>query len=1151
MENKPPFPAVRLTRPSSTMHPFPPSKSSPAKRDTTRILSPHFNHAQAPFQDVFNTGLLTPQASQTALDSDAAKSLISPPPEDSARAGTSRQSSQSSWTRAGSEPTSSLRYVANIGSSSKRKRPSFPSLTLHEIDVSSRLHRAAEEGHSFKPRKQTRRSRVESDVEDDAGSDGHSSPNVFPVARKQRQSHAPPPEIINPDHIRRSRTPTISPTKSPRSLALLGSPHAGNDRADFIPPVPSHTLHTPREVFVSSPRVSKSSKRKKTKTFKVTIKKEPPEIDLSCLPPPSPTDDPILLHGRPPRPRPPVPTNARETPLLESTPPGLGKQLSPINRCALDFPLPGIPSDIDDHEDSSFPEQPVFNFATNGEDSFTSSDGGDSEQEGEYTGKFRELHVPTKADPPTSATRERIEKWGRPISPFPHKADTIPETDRSDSNLPLVQPQFCVEKIGDCYVLEAPDNAQGSEIEVRQGHSNATEISEVALIASSSVPAHDNHVKAPSQIEAKLLNQEGGEEVQYGFGESPTYPQEDVEEDIEPGDENKGQDGNTPAQEQIETIAEFPPVDAQDEILISINPDSGDDELVGEEQTDEEIVDSALSEEPLLRALPLQVPARPQSLEECVELDEPMVEPADAESEGDSSDESDLSVVKIVSDDPWAAARAAAILKQNDWDLVIKAARKNRSSRSVESLIRKARRADLASAGVSKSSSPARSARRSFGVVVDGRVVMAGSPSMTLPELLHEAESDLDSPTFSRRPQSAFRTPSPAPSSFRRPEAPLVVDTDGPREWTRSDWKLLDACFTDARLEVGARWGSEGVLGDVDAVELEDVVRRFVDIFGEEVVATLGSAFEREDLLKRAKALQRKQRDGRGAPPTPTLRFSSVSSTPTVPDFTPVHPARRQGVSSTLPKLAAPAFQIQPTPRLPASLMAPRYSHLLEEAKSLSQSDSSGPGTLGELPAPLTHALDGELVTSSMSSTTLDQRVKEVPATPSMGNRVKGFIFSYLPTLKKRKTPRSRQTHEPARPGLPLPPPELLEKPRGPVITPQPRPAPRPAHPKELVNLQHASPPPSRVPMPPRMPKRLVDLRPVSPPPTALNAINIPEQRRTSSGSVKELVSSFEEMDQSREIEAHALELRRQKSARRLAAGGSATSRIDGRPAWR
>ena len=183
---------------------------------------------------------------------------------------------------------------------------------------------------------------------------------------------------------------------------------------------------------------------------------------------------------------------------------------------------------------------------------------------------------------------------------------------------------------------------------------------------------------------------------------------------------------------------------------------------------------------------------------------------------------------------------------QHDWDLVAKAARSRRfSPRSVESLIRKARRADLASASVSKSSSPARSIRRSFGVVLDGRVVTANTPPMTLPELLSEAESDLDPSTFLKRGQQTPRTPSPAPSSFRRPEAPLVIDTDGPREWSRSDWKLLDACFTDARLEIGARWGSEGTLGDVDAVELEDVVVRFVDIFGgEAVVSGLGPSFE-------------------------------------------------------------------------------------------------------------------------------------------------------------------------------------------------------------------------------------------------------------------------------------------------------------------
>jgi hypothetical protein len=76
--------------------------------------------------------------------------------------------------------------------------------------------------------------------------------------------------------------------------------------------------------------------------------------------------------------------------------------------------------------------------------------------------------------------------------------------------------------------------------------------------------------------------------------------------------------------------------------------------------------------------------------------------------------------------------------------------------------------------------------------------------------------------------------------------------------------------------------------------------------------------------------------------------------------------------------------------------------------------------------------------------------------------------------------------------------------------------------------------------------------------------IPIPEGgRRSSGGSVKDLVSSFEEMDRSSEIEAKALELRRQKSAGRLAASVKTTMmttttsttttsmRNGGRPVWR
>ncbi|KAH9991559.1 hypothetical protein BJV77DRAFT_523270 [Russula vinacea] len=213
--------------------------------------------------------------------------------------------------------------------------------------------------------KQTRRTRTGSDVEDHAGSSGRRSANVSPVARNQRESRAPPPENIDPEHrTRHSHSASVSPTKSRRrSPALLRSPHADNDKADYILPIlphrsasvrasqsstpippyepPTERFTPPREIFRSSPRVSKSSKRKKS--LSITIKTEPPEIDLSRLPPPSPTDDPLLLHGRVQRPRPSLPTNSRETPLLESTPPRPGKQLSPLNRCALDFPLPASP----------------------------------------------------------------------------------------------------------------------------------------------------------------------------------------------------------------------------------------------------------------------------------------------------------------------------------------------------------------------------------------------------------------------------------------------------------------------------------------------------------------------------------------------------------------------------------------------------------------------------------------------------------------------------------------------------------------------------------------------------------------------------------------------------------------------------------------
>jgi hypothetical protein len=306
----------------------------------------------------------------------------------------------------------------------------------------------------------------------------------------------------------------------------------------------------------------------------------------------------------------------------------------------------------------------VFDLTANGEDSWSSSDGGgSSEQEGEYTGKFRVLQVPTKADPPTSGTRERAEQWGRPISPFPRRGSPIPEIEVADDvdeagdlDLSLVQPQFCVEKIEDRHVSEPPRDERElvSKFEAPQEPSKATEISATEQDVSSQDLTHDNHVEVTLD----------GDEARECSG-GPPYPQEDVREEVEPGDESFFQNGNTQAQEQDEAVNQYDPV-ANNLIsaeILDFHHDSDDGGLVGEDQWDEEVVVRALSEE---LASPPQHPPEPPLLEEHIELDEPMVEPvdADAESEGDSSDESDLSVVKIVSDDPWAAARAAAILKQ-------------------------------------------------------------------------------------------------------------------------------------------------------------------------------------------------------------------------------------------------------------------------------------------------------------------------------------------------------------------------------------------------------------------------------------------------------------------------------------------------------
>lgn len=164
--------------------------------------------------------------------------------------------------------------------------------------------------------------------------------------------------------------------------------------------------------------------------------------------------------------------------------------------------------------------------------------------------------------------------------------------------------------------------------------------------------------------------------------------------------------------------------------------------------------------------------------------------------------------------------------------------------------------------------------RRSMGVVGE-RVYIPGSPATTLPELLAQAEKEVEaehtrlSVAGLEARLAAFETPvrknkamklvadsrtldsRPKTLSGLRTEVRMrMEERSGEQGWTKDEWKLLDACFTDERLEAGVRLGMDGLGGDglapVEFVNVGDVVDRFVDALGgKEVLEKFGDAWSR------------------------------------------------------------------------------------------------------------------------------------------------------------------------------------------------------------------------------------------------------------------------------------------------------------------
>jgi hypothetical protein len=95
------------------------------------------------------------------------------------------------------------------------------------------------------------------------------------------------------------------------------------------------------------------------------------------------------------------------------------------------------------------------------------------------------------------------------------------------------------------------------------------------------------------------------------------------------------------------------------------------------------------------------------------------------------------------------------------------------------------------------------------------------------------AAFSLFSGTPAKRVQAASTPAMPAstaaPKSQPQPDGLMGPTVPQRRPWAKSDWKLLDACFTEERIEAARRAGMpEGEIADVDLVDMTDVVDRFL-----------------------------------------------------------------------------------------------------------------------------------------------------------------------------------------------------------------------------------------------------------------------------------------------------------------------------------
>lgn len=266
--------------------------------------------------------------------------------------------------------------------------------------------------------------------------------DYIPGGKHAEHSDAICPQKKGKSKSRRSLTPSV-PYEPPVEQF---TPPRSVVRSGIVSPAP---FMTRRDKPMSSGFRRKQSLEPKVVKVKVERLTSPfplPPLDLSRpVPPPSPTDDPLLLmdeHATSPSDismNDPVKENffpdrssvSHASPSQSETSPSTPFVIadSPSSNGiseALNVPRSNN-SSLEIFGGAAHPRFSLpYNSPGTTEFDVFSSDNEETkdelgEAEGEFTGRFKFYKTPIKDDPPSSATKMRRESWGRPISPFPRK----------------------------------------------------------------------------------------------------------------------------------------------------------------------------------------------------------------------------------------------------------------------------------------------------------------------------------------------------------------------------------------------------------------------------------------------------------------------------------------------------------------------------------------------------------------------------------------------------------------------------------------------------------------------------------------------------------------------------------------------------------